>query len=137
MSELFYFHIYRVLIAIFLIFLSVLPELLSAQVPTFTGRVARITDGDTFHILNLKPAVRLWGLDAPERADIGGTGATEALKVLLTNEELTCALRDVDRFGRIVAQCFLAQGRDIAAELIRLGVAMEYCRYSAGYYGTC
>ena len=32
---------------------------------------------------------------------------------------------------------FLPDGRDIAAEMIRAGVATEYCRYSGGFYGTC
>lgn len=56
---------------------------------------------------------------------------------LIAGKRLTCAIRDVDRYGRLVGQCFLPDGRDIAAEVIRSGAALEYCRYSRGYYGTC
>jgi len=46
-------------------------------------------------------------------------------------------IKDVDRYSRIVGQCRLEDDRDIAGEMIRLGVATEYCRYSEGHYGTC
>ena len=79
----------------------------------------------------------LWGLDAPERKQAGGSEATRALRSLITGTTLDCQVRDIDRYHRIVAQCFLPDGRDIAAEMIRMGVATEYCRYSGGYYQTC
>ena len=85
----------------------------------------------------LEPAIRIWGLDAPETDEAGGSAATHALKDLIGGQTLTCVIKDVDRYSRIVAQCRLDDGRDIAAEMIRLGVATEYCRYSEGYYGTC
>jgi endonuclease YncB( thermonuclease family) len=34
-------------------------------------------------------------------------------------------VRDIDRFGRIVGQCVLPDGRDIAAVMIASGAAME------------
>jgi endonuclease YncB( thermonuclease family) len=56
---------------------------------------------------------------------------------MISGETLTCQVLDMDRYGRYVAQCFLPDGRDIAAEMIRAGVATEYCWYSGGFYGTC
>lgn len=102
-----------------------------------SGSVQRIVDGDTLRLQGLEPSIRIWGLDAPERGHPGGAEATNVLQSLVTGQVLTCRIRDIDRYDRIVGQCYLSDGKDIAAEMIRLGVATEYCRYSGGYYGTC
>ena len=108
-----------------------------AEAPSFSAEVKRITDGDTFRAHELAPAIRIWGLDAPETDEAGGSAATQALIDLIEGQTLTCHIKDVDRYSRIVGQCFLENGLDIAAEMIRIGVASEYCRYSEGFYGTC
>jgi len=113
------------------------PSSVLAETPSFSAEVKRITDGDTFRAHDLAPAIRIWGLDAPETDEAGGSAATQALSDLIEGETLTCLIKDVDRYSRIVGQCFLENGLDIAAEMIRLGLAFEYCRYSGGYYGTC
>ena len=82
-------------------------------------------------------SIRLWGLDAPERDHAGGSKATAALTALILNQILSCRVKDIDRYDRIVGQCFLPDGRDVAAVLIQAGVAKEFCRYSDGYYRTC
>ena len=102
-----------------------------------SATVARVTDGDTFRLMGVERAIRVWGLDAPERKEPAGPAATAAMRDLITNQTLTCEIKYIDRYDRFVGQCFLPDGRDIAAEMIRLGVATEYCRYSGGYYGTC
>ncbi|MCL7466335.1 thermonuclease family protein [Phaeovulum sp. NW3] len=101
------------------------------------ARVSKILDGDTFTLSGTSRRIRVWGLDAPERNERGGSTATRTLRSLISGQTLDCRVRDMDRYGRIVGQCFLPDGRDIAAEMIRLGVATEYCRFSRGYYGTC
>lgn len=101
------------------------------------ARVSKITDGDTFTLSGTSRRLRVWGLDAPERDEPGGAAATEALRSLIAGQTLICDVRDLDRYDRIVGQCFLPDGRDITFEMIRAGVATEYCRYSRGYYGTC
>jgi micrococcal nuclease len=77
------------------------------------------------------------GLDAPETRDPGGAAATAALTRLIANQTLRCRQRDIDRYGRIVGQCFLPSGRDITAAMIASGTAREYCRFSRNHYGTC
>ena len=62
---------------------------------------------------------------------------TAALTKISTSERLTCRERDIDRYGRIVGQCFLRDGGDVAELMIAAGVAAEHCRYSGGSYGTC
>ena len=102
-----------------------------------SARVSKITDGDTFTLSGTSRRIRIWGLDAPERDETGGSLATDVLRDLISGKELDCLVRDIDRYGRIVGQCFLPDGRDITAEMIRSGVATEYCRFSKDYYGTC
>ena len=101
------------------------------------GQVTRVVDGDTFWLDTSGVSIRVWGLDAPERGTPGGAEATAALAQLIAGERLTCRERDIDRYGRIVGQCFLADGSDITAALIASGTSTEYCRYSDGFYGTC
>lgn len=103
----------------------------------FGGTVSKVTDGDTFRIREVEPAIRIWGLDAPERDERGGSAATKTLRSLIEGQRLTCVLRDIDRYRRFVGQCFLPDGRDIAQAMILSGAATEYCKYSRGFYGTC
>ena len=109
----------------------------SATAEEFSGTVTRVTDGDTFHLSGVDPAIRVWGLDAPERDERGGSAATRAMRSLIGGQPLTCVLVDIDRYQRLVGQCFLPNGQDIAEAMISMGVATEYCRYSGGFYGTC
>lgn len=107
------------------------------KAPVLDARVSKVLDGDTFTLRGQSRRIRIWGLDAPEWNHQGGSAATSTLQSLISGERLRCAMVDLDRYGRIVGQCLLPDGRDIAAEMIRSGAATEYCRYSRGYYGTC
>ena len=101
------------------------------------AKVSKVVDGDTFTLSGESRRIRVWGLDAPEWNHPSGAAATAALRGLVSGNPLHCDVLDIDRYVRLVAQCFLPDGRDIAAEMIRSGVATEYCRYSRGFYGTC
>lgn len=103
----------------------------------FAGQVTRVVDGDTFWVSSQRTRIRVWGLDAPEISDAGGSAATTRLANLISGRSVQCNMRDVDRHGRIVGQCWLPDGRDIAATMIASGTAREYCRFSGNYYGTC
>ena len=103
----------------------------------FAGQVTRVVDGDTFWISGQRTRIRVWGLDAPEIGNPGGSAATAQLAGLASGRSVQCNMRDVDRYGRIVGQCWLPDGRDIAAPMIASGTAREYCRLSGNYYGTC
>ena len=109
----------------------------SAQTNTVSGAVRYVTDGDTFSLRGVERPIRVWGLGAPERDERGASAATSTLRRLISGQSLTCRVRDLDQYGRIVEQCFLSDGRDIAAQVIAAGVALEYCYFSGGYYGTC
>ena len=103
----------------------------------FAGQVTRVVDGDTFWVSGQRSRIRVWGLDAPEIGRAGGSAATALLAGLVSGRSVQCRIRDVDRYGRIVGQCWLPDGRDIAATMIASGTAREYCRFSGNFYGTC
>ena len=117
--------------------LLTVPGARAEETPILDARVSKVLDGDTFTLSGESRRIRVWGLDAPEWNHQGGSTATLNLRGLISGKHLRCAVLDIDRYGRLVAQCLLPDGRDIAAEMIRSGAATEYCRYSDGYYGTC
>ncbi len=112
--------------------------LLTGPTLALEGR-ARVVDGDTIELAGEK--VRLFGIDAPELdqvCDRGGvawacgTAARDMLAGIVAGGRLTCAVQDVDRYGRAVAVC-LRQDKDVAALMVRQGGAMAYRRYSDRY----
>jgi endonuclease YncB( thermonuclease family) len=120
-----------------IIFAAATQRAVAEDLGTIEARVARVVDGDTFKLSGQSQSIRVWGLDAPERNQAGGSAATAALNALISGQTLRCAVVDIDRYQRLVGQCFLPDGRDITAAMIMTGTATEYCRYSKGYYGTC
>lgn len=93
--------------------------------------VASVVDGDTIRIQEHR--IRLWGIDAPERRTRTGEAARLWLMKLLGRKRVRCVQKDVDRYKRIVAQCFVGKA-DIARQLVRAGHARDWAKYSGGYY---
>lgn len=91
----------------------------------------RVIDGDTLEIDGL--SIRLEGLDAPELGTDAGVIAARTLQALVGNDAITCRLTGEVSYDREIAICFL-DGRDIAAELVAAGVALDCPRYSGGRY---
>jgi endonuclease YncB( thermonuclease family) len=119
-------------------FLILLALPVSAEV---ISGAARVIDGDTLQIGVTR--VRLFGIDAPERAqaceDAAGRRwecgvAARARLLELARAQVRCEARDTDRYGRMVGVC-LAGGRDLGAVLVREGLAFAYRRYSQDYVG--
>lgn len=95
---------------------------------------ARVIDGDTLAIRGER--VRLAGIDAPESSqwcsDIPcGRLATDVLRTLAPST-ITCHSTERDRYGRELATCFHGTV-DINREMVRLGYAVAYRRYSQRY----
>ena len=101
----------------------------------------RIVDGDTLEIIGKR--IRLHGIDAPERGQkctrkgreyACGESATDALARMVADQQVTCRSKDVGRYGRIVAVCYLEGGRiNINARMVEQGWALAYRRYSMDY----
>ena len=103
-----------------------------AAAETVSGRVVGITDGDTFTLLteNLEQhKIRVAEIDAPERRQPYGTRSRQALARLIFEKEVSVEVQVIDNYGRIVGRP-IADGRDISAEMIRIGAAWVYRSYS-------
>ena len=107
------------LTAILLLLITAAP--VHAQI---TG-TATVTDGDTLRIDGAR--IRLHGIDAPEAAQTCiardtvwhcGGEATRALAHLVAGHTITCHQRDIDRYQRIIAECF-AGSIDLNATMVR------------------
>lgn len=99
-----------------------------------TGTVRYIVDGDSLYLEGVDPQIRIWGINAPEIREPGYTAAKSALYALAHGKNIRCEKRDIDRYDRIVGRCFLPDGRDIGLEMIRAGHAVEYTRFTKGFY---
>ena len=104
-------------------------------------QITPVTDGDSLRSGNLR--IRLFGVDAPEKkqkcthADGRqwdcGIAAQKALEQLVESvSQMFCDLMDVDRYSRLVMRCY-AGGTDVAAALVRRGLALAYRQYSELY----
>jgi endonuclease YncB( thermonuclease family) len=98
----------------------------------FSGRVVGISDGDTIKVLSNGRAekVRLWGVDAPEKAQPWGSRARQFTGEMVFGRQVTVRVHDTDRYGRVVGEVVLADGRSLNRELLRAGLAWWYTQYS-------
>lgn len=65
--------------------------------------VTQVVDGDTFMTDRRKNAVRLAGVDTPERHEPGYEEATRALAALIEGREVSIETKARDSYGRAVA----------------------------------
>jgi endonuclease YncB( thermonuclease family) len=103
------------------------------------GRALAI-DGDSLRLNNVE--LRLKGIDAPEYRqsckDAQGQDypcgriARRALAELVQEHDVSCAETGKDRYGRSLAICRSREaGQDIAAEMVRQGMAVAYGDFDA------
>lgn len=106
------------------------------------GGKLRIIDGDTIQIGTQK--VRLFGIDAPEAGqqcidvDLNqwncGRAATETLVNIIGKRGVQCDAKDTDRYGRVVAECFVPGDHiSINERMVQGGAAWAYRKYSMKY----
>jgi len=91
-----------------------------------------VIDGDTIDIDDVR--LRLAGIDAPELEHPYGNQAKCALVRLCKGQVITARILPELSYDRVVAQCFLPDGRDLAAELVRAGLALDWPKFSGGRY---
>lgn len=103
--------------------------------PTYKGNVRYVVDGDSLYLRGRSQQVRLWGVDAPESGERGFQAATDYLFLIAQGKRLECRQIDVDRYGRSVARCFLADGREVNRLMIESGKTREYLYFTRGFYG--
>lgn len=109
-------------------------------IPPVTAGDVRIIDGDTIDVGGIR--VRLEGIDAPElgqrcrtwrgRPWDCGDAARRSLDRLIDGRSVACQSVGIDTYGRILAQCSV-NGLDLGAELVRLGFAWAFLKYTHAY----
>src|SRR5437660_6313909 len=98
---------------------------------TLTGRVVRVTDGDTITVLdssNTQHRIRLEGIDAPESHQAFGTQSKKNLSEMVFGKDVTVVYQKTDQYGRLVGKILL-DGKDINLEQIKAGMAWHYKEY--------
>lgn len=99
----------------------------------FTGNCIAVIDGDTIDVLHdrVPERIRLNSIDCPERSQAYGRQAKTFTAELVFGQEVTIYWNKKDRFGRTIADVFLANGKNVNTELLRAGYAWWYYRYSS------
>jgi endonuclease YncB( thermonuclease family) len=126
--------------AISLLTLSVLVVVWApAFADTLTGKVVKVTDGDTITVLdshNTQYRIRLQGIDAPERKQAFGKASRKHLARLVAGKTVTVRWAKRDRYGRIVGKVLYTfvwhtsvDNVDVCLEQVRAGYAWHYKHY--------
>ena len=96
----------------------------------------KVIDGDTIHIGKVK--YRFHGIDAPEMSQICkiqnknikcGLLSKKKLLQKINNNKVDCKKKAVDRYKRIVAECFV-NNQSLSSYLVKNGYAFAYKKYS-------
>ena len=101
------------------------------QTNTISGKVVNVADGDTITILNAEnkqTKVRLYGIDAPEKAQDFGNVSREHLVSLVAGKNIEVFVIDVDQYGRSVGR-IKVDGKEVAEEMLKAGLVWVYTAY--------
>jgi endonuclease YncB( thermonuclease family) len=114
-----------------------LPPKVTEKIIVNPGEVAgraQVLGGDTLR-LN-QTTYRLWGVAAPPMNEFGGYTAMQGLAALIGSRIVICAPRKDFRGGLQTAQCRVAGGHDLAAEMVRRGFARDCPRQSGAAFAA-
>ncbi|MCV2882802.1 thermonuclease family protein [Actibacterium sp. XHP0104] len=100
--------------------------------PIVLSGPAFVVDGDTLVIR--KTQIRLFGVDAPEMNHPYGVRAKRGMMRLCKGQTIRAEVTEQDAYGRTVAKCYLPDGRDLSAEIVKLGLAIDWAKFSGGKY---
>ena len=93
---------------------------------------AYVIDGDTIRIGSTK--IRLAGIDAPEEDQPWGRKSKWAMYEICKGQVITVELDGTRSYDRLVGTCYLPDGRDIGAEIVKCGLALDLPEFSHGKY---
>jgi endonuclease YncB( thermonuclease family) len=98
---------------------------------SITGKVVKVTDGDTITVLveQRQVKVRLSAIDAPERKQDYSQKSTDALADLVFGKEVRIVSQGNDRYGRTIGDVFVGQ-MNVNEKLVEDGWAWNFFKYS-------
>ena len=103
------------------------------QGKTFEGRIVKIVDGDTVHILldnKTTEKIRLAGIDTPEirPSQPFAKAAKRYLADMVGAEDVVIVWDKRDRYKRIVGK-IIKDDTDVCLEMVKAGLAWHYKKY--------
>ncbi|WP_299612666.1 thermonuclease family protein [uncultured Tateyamaria sp.] len=93
---------------------------------------AYVIDGDTIVVQKIK--VRLAGIDAPELDQPWGQKSKWEMVKICKGQSIRVELTGETSYDRLVGTCYLPDDRDIGAEIIKAGLALDGGHFSKGKY---
>ena len=125
-------HRYISLAIVILVTTFVLWLALPAFAVDFTGQVVGVVDGDTIDVLHNGKGkrVRLYGIDCPEKKQPYGKKAKWFTSDLAFRKIVTVIVKARDRYGRMIGEVILPNGKSLNRELVRAGYAWWYRTYT-------
>jgi micrococcal nuclease len=124
----------RTLIFPGLLFVLLPLSLLAQSNPrVFQGKVVSVADGDTFTVLwnQNQIRVRLEGIDCPEKGQPFGNNAKQAVSNMVFGKVVRVEEQSKDRYKRSIAKVYLPDGRSVNEEMLRMGMAWHFKKYSS------
>lgn len=93
---------------------------------------AYVIDGDTIVVSKIK--IRLAGIDAPELDQPWGQKSKWEMVRICKGQVIKVELTGETSYDRLVGTCYLPDGRDIGAEIIKAGLVLDGGHFSKGKY---
>lgn len=103
------------------------------NIPNSLYQVVGITDGDTLTAIDNEQKqykVRLSDIDAPEKHQDFGEKSKQTLSNLVFNKNVKIDIKQIDKYGRFIGRIYVGN-IDVSLEMVRLGMAHHYKKYSA------
>jgi endonuclease YncB( thermonuclease family) len=97
------------------------------------GKVVGITDGDTVKLLkgnNTTVKIRVANIDCPERKQPFSTKAKQFTSDAIFSKTVKVQVLKKDRYGRLVANIIYNDSLNLSEELLKVGLAWHYKKYS-------
>lgn len=117
-------------IACLLCLFASLPALAQSEI----SGTAHVLDGNTIQVITDRDTIKVrLGIAAPENPQSGGNEATAFLEQYAEGEPVRCARDEINLENHEAGVCYVA-GRDIAAAVIRAGLARDCPALSGGRY---
>ncbi|OQA61469.1 MAG: Thermonuclease precursor [Candidatus Atribacteria bacterium ADurb.Bin276] len=114
-----------------LLFLIILLLPLNTLPCSFDSKVIGVSDGDTITVIFKEhpQKIRIHQIDAPEKEQPFSNKAKQFVSNLIFGKFVNVEIEDVDKYGRIVGEVTLPDGRKLHEELLKSGLAWVYDQY--------
>lgn len=118
----------KIVLSVVVLSIASLYFLINIKSPIVYDKVVEVVDGDTFFIQNRQP-IRLYGVNAPEIGNCYSEESKNELTKMILGKEVRLTGLQADRYGRVVADVYLKDGRYINLHMVKGGYAVYVRAY--------